>query len=89
MSAYAISYDLHNNRNYQPLWDALARLGAVRLLESLWLVKSSLGIIQIRDQLQSAMDNDDSIAVLLLGNSWAVNRANANGVAFLKANVAA
>lgn len=39
MALYAVSYDLHNVRHYQPVWDLLAKIGGVRVLESLfWLV---------------------------------------------------
>ena len=36
MAHFIVSYDLHNQRNYKPVWDRLESWGAVRLLESLW-----------------------------------------------------
>jgi hypothetical protein len=38
MSNFIISYDLKKAKNYPAVWNLLERSGAVRLLESLWLL---------------------------------------------------
>lgn len=43
MAHYIISYDLHKQRTYEPVWKALESWGAVRLLESLWVVTLNNG----------------------------------------------
>jgi hypothetical protein len=46
---YIVSYDLHKERVYQPVWNKLEGWGATRLLESLWVLTSNLTASQIRD----------------------------------------
>ena len=91
MAHFFASYDLHNQRNYQPVWDALDAMGGTRLLESLWVVSSNLTAAQVRDKLKAAADNDDSIAVVELkaGSNWACSRAKEKGVAWLRQNISA
>ena len=91
MAHYIASYDLHNQRTYQPVWDELEAMGATRLLESLWVVTSNQTASQIRDRLQAAADNDDSIAIveLKLGSHWATSLARKAGVDWLKRNILA
>ena len=89
MGLYIASYDLHNQRTYQPVWDKLGSWGAVRLLESLWLVKSALTASEIRDALQAVADSDDSVAVVELkaGCYWSATRAKQAGVDWLKKHI--
>jgi hypothetical protein len=91
MSNYIISYDLHNQRHYQPVWTLLQNLGAVRLLESLWVVTTTLSASQISDALQTVIDNDDSTAVVELkqGSWWANRLAKSEGVQWLQRNILA
>lgn len=91
MTAYLVSYDLHNQRHYQPVWDSLTSLGGVRLLESLWLVNTQLTAQQLRERVQTAADSDDSVAVIQLpqGVNWSTWNAKPPGVAFLKNHVTA
>jgi hypothetical protein len=91
MTAYLVSYDLHNQRTYPPVWSALSSIGGVRLLESLWLVSTTLSSTQLRDRVVAAADRDDSIAVIPIapGTIWATTRAKDEGVAFLRHYVAA
>jgi len=67
MPVHLVSYDLHNQRSYQPVWDLLGRLRGKRLLESVWIVNSSHNAGQLRDLLNQVIDNDDSVAVVELG----------------------
>lgn len=91
MAFYIASYDLHNQRHYQPVWTALETMGATRLLESLWVLTSNLTATQVRDKLKAAADNDDSVAVIELkpGSYWAASRAKDPGVAWLRQNITA
>lgn len=89
MKHFIISYDLRKARNYQPVWSALESWGAVRLLESLWVVSLNSGTAQIRDALQSLVDNDDGVAVIELkpGSDWSTLNAQRAGAAWLTSNI--
>lgn len=66
MAYYVISYDLHKQRTYPPVWALLESWGAVRLLESLWGVTMNTGAGEIRAALDKVVDADDSTAVIEL-----------------------
>ena len=91
MAHYIASYDLHNQRHYQPVWDALESMGATRLLESLWVLTSNQTAEQIRITIQNAADSDDSVAVIELkpGSWWATIRVRPAGLQWLKQNIMA
>ena len=91
MAHYIVSYDLHNQRHYQPVWDELEEMGATRLLESLWVLTSPLSASAIRDKLKNAADSDDSVAVVELkaGSYWACSKAKDAGVSWLRQNIKA
>jgi hypothetical protein len=91
MAHYIVSYDLRNQRNYQPLWGALQQAGGTRLLESLWLLNSSLGAGVLTAELVKLIDNDDGVAVIELqgSSSWAAMRAQAAGTNWLQQNIRA
>jgi hypothetical protein len=86
MACYAVTYDLRKQRNYQPLWNLLKSWGAVRLLESFWLLHSGASVAQIRDALAAVVDGDDGIAVIEVKapSLWATWNAIPLGVAWLK-----
>ena len=89
MAHYIITYDLHNQRTYPPVWSLLESWGAVRLLESVWVATTSSSTVQVRDALQGVIDKDDSIAVVELktGSDWACVRAKDDGVNWLRKNL--
>jgi hypothetical protein len=91
MSDFIVSYDLHQQRHYPPVWNLLEAMGAVRLLESLWVVSTNLTAMQIRDALQQVIDNDDSTAVIELkpGSWWANRLAKPQGVQWLQRKIMA
>lgn len=91
MASYIVSYDLHQQRHYQPVWNLLESMGATRLLESLWVITTNLTAAQIRDALQNVIDNDDSTAVIELkpGSWWANRLAKPLGVQWLQRNIMA
>ncbi|HKG82679.1 MAG TPA: hypothetical protein VKB16_05910 [Beijerinckiaceae bacterium] len=89
MAHYIISYDLHKDRNYEPVWALLQSWGCVRLLESVWLGSLTGGAGAIRKAVSDAMDADDSVAVIELkpGSEWAALRARELGTDWLTQNI--
>jgi hypothetical protein len=76
MATYCVTYDLRApGRNYQPLWDALAGINAVRGLQSTWFVDSSHSATAIRDYLRRFIDQNDGIVVIEIGPGWATYSA--------------
>lgn len=65
MALYFLDYDLRKQRDYQKLYDELARLGAVRHLKSAWSMRYpiSSASVQIRDHLKAFIDKDDGLMV--------------------------
>jgi CRISPR-associated endonuclease Cas2 len=91
MAHFIISYDLHNQRSYEPVWEKLESWGATRLLESLWVGTINKTATAVRDELGAVIDDDDSVAVVELkqGSYWACTRAKTAGVEWLKRNILA
>lgn len=58
-----ISYDLRNHRDYNSLFKALNDLGAFRILESVWFLKTSSTAVECKNYLGNYIDNDDSLVV--------------------------
>jgi hypothetical protein len=90
MYLYLISFDLHDSRTCQALWDEFRAMAASRLLESLWLVSSSAPAEEIRDRLAAVAHPDDCFAVIEMqpGSNWATMRAKTDGISWLSANLA-
>lgn len=87
MALFLISYDLHNRRNYQPLWDALKGVGAHKALESLWLVNLNNTAQQVLDWISEFGDSDDSFFVTIVSkNTTARLRNNAGTTEWLNSN---
>ncbi|MBB3020673.1 CRISPR/Cas system-associated endoribonuclease Cas2 [Microvirga lupini] len=88
MGLYLVSYDLREERNYDPLYECLAAWNASRLLKSVWLVKLDASAAAIRDHLNMLIDSDDGTAVIELkhGCQWACHKPEEDGVAWLRAN---
>ncbi|GFN25465.1 hypothetical protein ADE_11630 [Achromobacter denitrificans] len=64
MALYFLSYDLRKSRNYQPLYDALAKLGATRVLESLWAIThADTNCETVRNYFRQFIDADDGLIV--------------------------
>jgi len=91
MALFAVSYDLHNQRNYAPVHAALTEHGGAKLLESLWLIELSNTASQVRDWLKEQVDGDDSVAVVELksGSGWAGLRSRDAGVKWLREHLKA
>jgi CRISPR/Cas system-associated endoribonuclease Cas2 len=84
-----ISYDLRNQRNYNPLYEQLNKWKAKRLLESVWLTELNTTSTSLRDDLKNLVDSDDGIAVIELKSDsmWATVRVKAEGLDWLKAKI--
>lgn len=68
---YFVEYDLRKVRNYQPLYDALIKLGAKRMLESSWCLRhTNTSAVRLRDYLWQFMDADDGLVVSKVSD-WA------------------
>lgn len=66
-----ISYDLREpGRNYEPLWTELKRFGAVRVLDSDWVLTSDHGCDVLRDHFLQFMDSNDGLLVTKV-ETWA------------------
>ena len=75
---YVISYDLVTpGQNYEPLWEALGRFGARRLLQSQWIVRwNGTTAATIRDIIRAYIDVNDRLLVTCLdGTEWASRNA--------------
>jgi len=66
MHTYLVSYDLiRPGKDYTTLHTNLKSYGTwVKPLESVWLIKSSLGVEQLRNSIQAYMDANDKIFVV-------------------------
>lgn len=72
MALFLISYDLHKQRDYEPLLKQLRTWGCTRALASMWLGDLTGNAGQVRDALKATVDGDDSIVVVELkaGSGW-------------------
>jgi len=66
-ATYLISYDLDKpGQDYPRLLTELERLGAIRILYSEWIFRSTSSAVQIRDWLKSFIDGNDMLLVVAL-----------------------
>ena len=66
MTIYVLTYDLNNETSsnaYKPLIDELRKLGAHRILESVWLVSNSASAKDLHDHFKTKLDSDDALFV--------------------------
>ncbi|MBS7698604.1 CRISPR-associated endonuclease Cas2 [Chelatococcus sp. YT9] len=67
MAVFLVSYDLVNEgkgtHDYQPLWDAMDKLGAQKTQYSLYLLNVNNTAKEIREHFQKLVDSDDRIWV--------------------------
>ena len=67
MAKYLISYDLDKpGQEYHRLIKELERLGAIRVLYSQWVFRTTSTAVQIRDYLRSFIDSNDMLLVVAL-----------------------
>ena len=89
MALFMISYDQHRDKDYTPVWTQLRHWGAKRILESVWFANLNGTAISVRDALQRASRNEDSLVVVEIkaGSLWAAKGAQSEGVEWLKHSV--
>ena len=69
-----ITYDLNSpGRNYMPLFQAIKNISGVwwHSLTSVWLVRTELSPVQIRDILLNHIDSNDELFVIRLAPDYA------------------
>lgn len=75
MKTYLISYDLIKPEalpEYMRLFSTIKTATFwAKPLRSVWLVKTSLSSVQIRDELMKVIDANDRILVIEVTNNWA------------------
>ena len=73
---HIISYDLRApDRDYNELWAALEKIGAKRILQSVWAVKANGKTpAMLRDQLKPHIDMKDRLLVAEV-DAWATRAA--------------
>jgi len=70
MQTYIISYDLVDKRNYEKIQGAIKSYWTwAKILESVWAIKTNDSAESIRNFLQTKIDNDDRLFVIL---SWRI-----------------
>jgi CRISPR associated protein Cas2 len=75
MALFFLSYDLRKGRDYQKMYDELAKYKAVRVLESLWCFNSASTAATLRDHFKGFIDSDDGLAIIEISD-WATWNAN-------------
>jgi hypothetical protein len=71
-NCYIINYDLHNNRNYDELIEAIKSYGTwAKILLSCWAIVTTKSAEEVRNHLLQHMDSDDSIFVVKSGREAA------------------
>ena len=76
MALYFLTYDLRNSRDYQKLYDELAKYHAVRVLESTWCFnRVETTAPGLRDYFRNYIDSDDGL-LIVESNEWATCKTN-------------
>ena len=89
MATFIISYDAHNVRDYDTLYEEFADAQAVRLLESVWGADLDNTAAEVRDWVRGLLDDDDSVLVIQVKPklSWATRLVTKEASAWLKASL--
>ena len=65
MRKYMIVYDLEKRgEDYEPLLDALRKIGALHPLYSKWVIRTNYTAVQLRDYLKQFIDAGDLLLVV-------------------------
>ena len=71
MSVYLITYELHFDKDYQKINEAIESLGGcIHCLRSIWLVIHGLSITEVHEILKESIDDDDSLLILKPSREW-------------------
>ena len=65
---YVVTYDLRNERDYDSLYKRLDELEAKRVLESVWLILTPVGIDALFKSLKEVLDSDDGLFLTEITN---------------------
>lgn len=89
MASVLITYDLITpGKKYTELHGAIKALGTWwHCVESTWIIKSDLSIVQIRDALKKHVDSNDKLLVLALSGTGAWVGLNKNCSDWLTSNL--
>jgi hypothetical protein len=89
MAYLVIGCDLKNQASAGPVWTALESWGAVRLLESMWILNTRLDAGYVRSALQDLVEPQDSVVVIELrhGADWSAVGASEPATAWLRHNL--
>lgn len=75
MKTYLISYDLIRPESSPEYARLISLIKTTKYwakpLESVWLIKTTLGAMEVLNQLRSVVDTNDKILVIEITNSWA------------------
>ena len=75
---YFVDYDLRNKRDYTKLYDALAALNAVQVLESTWCLEyDDTTAENVLNHFKQFIDADDGLCATAV-SSWATYNTNGN-----------
>ena len=65
MFVYLITYELHHDKDYHRINEAIESLGGcIHCLRSIWLVKTGFSLPEIHEILKDKIDADDSLLIL-------------------------
>lgn len=89
MKSYLIGYDLNKTgQDYETLIEQIKKLGTWwHYLDSMWIIKSDLTAVQIRDNLKSYIDSNDELLVAKLSGEAAWTGFNDECSNWLKNNL--
>lgn len=89
LSVFCVSYDLRApGRNYEDLYNAIRAFGTWwHQTESVWLIASSKGTVEIRDYLTQFTDSNDKLFVIEVKRHWAGKGFNKEEYDWLKDNL--
>lgn len=78
MALFYVAYDLDRpGQDYPELWEELESLGAQRVQESVWVLKSNKKTVELRDTLKRHIDQNDRI-LIIKSSFWAAQRNMTN-----------
>jgi CRISPR-associated endonuclease Cas2 len=75
MALFFVAYDLDRpGQKYQDLWDELESLGAKRVQDSVWALKSNEKTVDLRNTLRQHIDENDRLLVIK-ASFWASRKS--------------
>lgn len=78
LKLYLVSCDLTQAGDYASFQDRLRTLGARRILQRQWALRSTHSAAELKELLRQFLDDGDRIVVTEVGAEWASRRALGN-----------